>query len=215
LDLTILHEYARTRATQLRNRIVTENLEIVDSTVRGFFATGEVRRRRAASRPVEYDDLYQAGVIGLMIGVEKYDPVRGVSLYIYAKMWVLSHVQDEYYRLQGSRRNETQTKVDPYDAAFVLRDGRVGDEDESHEGKVGHAIDLGRFRGHFTTHEIDVLEAFYDLCSERRRCAREGFGDGAARERWRKVAPVDGVRGTVDLENAARPLIERARRVVT
>lgn len=67
-----------------RNRIVVENLGLVRFVANQFVGRG---------LPVE--DLEQAGAIGAMRAVEKFDPTRGVAFSTYAVYWIRQAIQRE------------------------------------------------------------------------------------------------------------------------
>ena len=48
--------------------------------------------KRYANRGVPFDDLFQEGVIGLMTGIEKFDPRQGFKLSTYASWWIRQSV---------------------------------------------------------------------------------------------------------------------------
>jgi RNA polymerase sigma factor (sigma-70 family) len=71
----------RRRGLRARDRMVTANLRLVVAVARKY-------QRYAAVRSVEFEDLLQAGAIGLQRGIEKFDPAKGYKLSTYAYWWI-------------------------------------------------------------------------------------------------------------------------------
>lgn len=65
-----------------RDRLVEANLGLVGYALRRWGCAG-----------LEYDDAFQAGVIGLMEGVDRFDPERGVKFSTYALYWVRQKIR--------------------------------------------------------------------------------------------------------------------------
>ena len=82
-------EYAAHPTTQLRNKIVEENLYIVDILIRKYLGKG-----------VDYDDLYQVGAIALVSAVERFDPSRGYEFRSFATPTILGEIK-KYLREQA------------------------------------------------------------------------------------------------------------------
>lgn len=199
----MLVEYASTRDVALRNRIVLANVGIVHSVVRAFFGIA-----KRSTRPDE--DLTSAGMIGLTEAIDRFDPKRNVTLYIHAKSWVLYRVQEEYYRLQGSRRHKTGfQKSTPYDAGLLLQ-GCIGEGRDSHEAIVVASLDSERLHAHFTADEIDVLLSWADFQRETDAVRRERLNPVQAVERWRATPRPVGVASIRDLRRVVAPLLLRA-----
>ncbi|MDQ1029727.1 RNA polymerase primary sigma factor [Streptomyces umbrinus] len=60
-----------------RNCLVLHNQRLVHSLLRGYLEQG-----------LEYDDLFQHGVLGLMTAARKFDPAKGFKFSTYATWWV-------------------------------------------------------------------------------------------------------------------------------
>lgn len=65
-----------------RNKIVEKNMGLVHSCANKFKGRG-----------VEYDDLFQAGCLGLIKAAEKFDPERGFSFSTYAVPVILGEIK--------------------------------------------------------------------------------------------------------------------------
>lgn len=63
-----------------RERLVRKNLRLVAKEARGFYVPDEAAH--------DHDDLFQAGVEGLMRAIEKFDPAKGCRLSTYATRWI-------------------------------------------------------------------------------------------------------------------------------
>ena len=81
----------RRRGLRARDRMVTANLRLVVAVARKY-------QRYAAVRAVEFEDLLQAGAIGLQRGVEKFDPTRGFKFSTYATWWIRQSLPREIWR---------------------------------------------------------------------------------------------------------------------
>lgn len=71
----------RRRGIRARNRMITGNLRLVVMVWRGH-------QRRSGRLPVDPLDLLQAGNLGLIRAVERFDPSRGYRLSTYAVWWI-------------------------------------------------------------------------------------------------------------------------------
>lgn len=71
-----------TKYTQLRNCLVNGNLRLVFGIAHQYRGKG-----------LEYVDLIQEGNIGLMKGVERFDPAQGYHLSTYANYWIRHTIQ--------------------------------------------------------------------------------------------------------------------------
>src|SRR5579872_2976520 len=79
--LQLLLEYRRNRNERLRDRIVLQYTNLVESVARRFAGSAE---------PVE--DLAQEGYIGLITAVELYDPAKNVKFSTYATHFIIGQI---------------------------------------------------------------------------------------------------------------------------
>jgi len=63
-----------------------------------------ISRRSSASATLDYEDLVQAAIIGLLEAEERFDPSRGVPFRAFAKKRVTGAMQDELRRLDQHPR---------------------------------------------------------------------------------------------------------------
>ena len=82
----LLKEYAKHPTVELRNKIVEDNLYIVDILIRKYLGKG-----------VDYEDLYQVGAIGLVSAVERFDPSKGYEFRSFATPTILGEIK-KYFR---------------------------------------------------------------------------------------------------------------------
>ena len=82
----LLKEYAQNPSIELRNKIVEENLYIVDILIRKYLGKG-----------VDYDDLYQVGAMALVSAVERFDPSKGYEFKSFATPTILGEIK-KYFR---------------------------------------------------------------------------------------------------------------------
>ncbi|KKN14929.1 hypothetical protein LCGC14_0991160 [marine sediment metagenome] len=78
-DLTI--QYAKNKTIPLRDKLISHNLRLVVKAAHKYSFTSD-----------NVADLFQEGSIGLMIGVEKFDPTRGVRLGNYCYNWIMAYI---------------------------------------------------------------------------------------------------------------------------
>lgn len=71
----------RRSGQRARQRMICSNLRLVVSIARGY-------RRRLFGQGMEFQDLIQAGVLGLARAVEKFDPTKGYRFSTYATWWI-------------------------------------------------------------------------------------------------------------------------------
>ncbi len=82
----LFREYKKNSTKKLRNRIVENNLYIVDILIRKYLGKG-----------VEYDDLYQVGALALVSAVERFDPDKGFEFSSFATPTILGEIK-KYFR---------------------------------------------------------------------------------------------------------------------
>jgi RNA polymerase sigma-B factor len=80
--LQLLLEYRRTRKSTLRDRIVLQYTNLVESVARKF---------SGAAEPVE--DLVQEGYIGLITAIDLYDPSKNVKFSTYATHFIIGQIK--------------------------------------------------------------------------------------------------------------------------
>ena len=101
----LFREYSLNPSIELRNRIVEENLYMVDILIRKYLGKG-----------VEYDDLYQVGALALVSAVERFDIEKGFEFKSFATPTILGEIKkyfrDKQWSLKVPRRmKEISTKV--------------------------------------------------------------------------------------------------------
>lgn len=75
---------------KLRNEIVEKYLYIA-----------QILSKRFVNRGIDYDDIYQVAVLGIIYAVDRFDPDRGVSFATYATPTVLGEIR-KYFRDKGN-----------------------------------------------------------------------------------------------------------------
>jgi RNA polymerase sigma factor (sigma-70 family) len=98
--------YAETRLPETRNAIVERNMALVYEVAKGYVAIhGE--------RPcIELHDLVQAGAIGLIQAVERFDQQRGTQFGTFARIRVLGAICGMVRKTTHNRRQHQRTQVD-------------------------------------------------------------------------------------------------------
>lgn len=82
-------QYAETGDINLRNKIVEENLYMVDILIRKYTGKG-----------VDRDDLYQVGALALIHAVDRFDPSKGFAFSSFATPTILGEIK-KYFRDKG------------------------------------------------------------------------------------------------------------------
>ena len=72
-----LCERMKTGSKSARDKLINSNLRFVISKAREYLWSG-----------VDFEDLFQAGTIGLMEAVDRYDATKDVKLLSYASHWI-------------------------------------------------------------------------------------------------------------------------------
>lgn len=81
-----LNIYFETKSKKVLDLLVKANLKLVMNRVNHY-----VWNIRAVRQSV--DDLFQEGCIGLMRGIERFDPTRGIKLSSYAVHWIDAYIR--------------------------------------------------------------------------------------------------------------------------
>ena len=88
----------RRAAARARSRMIKENLRLVVCIAKPYHA------RIQRSSALEFSDLLQAGTIGLIRAVEKFDPALGYSFSTYASWWIRQAIRREIESSESSIR---------------------------------------------------------------------------------------------------------------
>jgi RNA polymerase sigma-32 factor len=127
----LTEEYAATKSRAAHDKLVTHNLRLVLKAAHKYDLT-----RTALS------DLLQEGSIGLMMGVQAYDPSRGVRFGNYAYYWIKAYIlryvvnnarQVKIGTTQAQRKlffNLAKTKAELANLGIVLSDEDLADKME-------------------------------------------------------------------------------------
>lgn len=86
LNSEMFNQYMETKDIAIRNKIVEENLYLIDILIRKYLNKG-----------VEYDDLYQVGAMALVSAVERFDPSKGYEFSSFATPTILGEIK-KYFR---------------------------------------------------------------------------------------------------------------------
>ena len=113
-----LLEFAETRDPKLRSLLIEEHLYLVERLARRFADRGE-----------PLDDLVQAGSIGLINSVDRFDPEIGMDFVAYATTSIIGelkrHFRDRGWSIRASRRvQELYLELGPNVEILTQRFGR-------------------------------------------------------------------------------------------
>ncbi|AEA25343.1 SigB/SigF/SigG family RNA polymerase sigma factor [Pseudonocardia dioxanivorans] len=122
------------RRTTLRERLVTGHLPVVRHIARRFAGRGE---------PV--DDLEQAGTVGLINAVDRFDPARGVDFLSYAVPTITGevrrHFRDRTWSMRVPRRlKELQSSINSAVGGLAQELGRAPRPSEIAD-RIGRDVD--------------------------------------------------------------------------
>ena len=87
---TLFLEYKRTNDKKIRDELIEKHLYIA-----------RILSKRFVNRGVDYDDIYQVAVMGIIYAVERFDPQRGVCFATFATPTVLGEIR-KYFRDKGN-----------------------------------------------------------------------------------------------------------------
>ena len=137
-----LRQYARTRDKALRDEIIAAHLDLVEHLARRF-----MRRSEA------YDDLVQAGSIGLIKAVDGFDPDLGFEFAAYASKTIVGelkrHFRDKGWSVRAPRRVQE----------LYLGLGQVVDELSQRLGRSPTVKELANETGASEEEVLEALEA--------------------------------------------------------
>lgn len=89
-DYELFHELKRTGDPKLREKLIDKYLYIA-----------RILSKRFVNRGIDYDDIYQVAVMGVIYSVDRFDPDRGVCFSTFATPTVLGEIR-KYFRDKGS-----------------------------------------------------------------------------------------------------------------
>lgn len=87
---TLFFEYKRTNDKKIRDELIEKHLYIA-----------RILSKRFINRGIDYDDIYQVAVMGIIYAVERFDPQRGVCFATFATPTVLGEIR-KYFRDKGN-----------------------------------------------------------------------------------------------------------------
>lgn len=124
MNSELFNRYKENPTTELRNKIVEENLYMVDILIRKYLNKG-----------VDYDDLYQVGALALVSAVERFDVSKGYEFRSFATPTILGEIKkyfrDKQWSLKVPRRlKEIATKTQEVKSELSIKLGRTPKIDE-------------------------------------------------------------------------------------
>ncbi|EGS30661.1 sigma-70 region 2 [Peptoniphilus sp. oral taxon 375 str. F0436] len=81
----MFQEYAKTKDQELRDILIEEHLYIA-----------EILSKKYANRGIDYDDIFQVASIGLIYGVERYDPSKGYEFSSFATPTIIGEIKNTF-----------------------------------------------------------------------------------------------------------------------
>ena len=100
-----------------RGQIISENIGLVHACAKKFKGRG-----------IEYDDLFQAGCVGLVKAVDAFDKSRGGKLSTYAVPFIIGEIK-RYIRDDGRIKvsrsiKELATKINQIQQEYTIKNGQ-------------------------------------------------------------------------------------------
>ncbi len=119
MNTELFNQYQAKPSIELRNKIVEDNLYMVDILIRKYLGKG-----------VDYDDLYQVGAMALVSAVERFDISKGFEFRSFATPTILGEIKkyfrDKQWSLKVPRRiKEIAMKVQDVKNDLTVKLGRV------------------------------------------------------------------------------------------
>ena len=111
-EARLLRRWKRRRDPAAREAIVLSNLRYVVSMAMSY-----------RHYPVMLDDLISEGCVGLLVGIEKFDPGRGFRLVTYASHWMRAHMVNHV--MKSWVRGKTRMSATRSSMFFKLRRDRA------------------------------------------------------------------------------------------
>jgi RNA polymerase sigma-B factor len=183
LNKILFEEYFESRDIALRNKLVEENLYMVEILVKKYLGKG-----------VDYDDLYQVGAMALISAVERFDPTKGFEFSSFATPTILGEIK-KYFRDKG-----WSMKVPRHMKEVSSSLPRVKDELTSKLGRKPSVAEIAEAMGEKEDVILRAIEssAAYGTLSLNQTFTDNGNdGDAAMFEKY--VAKND--KGFIDVEN--------------
>ena len=120
----LLEEYASTRSSELREKIILEYAPLV-KLVAG-------RLSMYLGYNVEYEDLVSYGIFGLIDAIDKYDMTKDVKFETYASLRIRGAILDQIRKMDWIPRTvrQKQKKMDEAIRTVEVRTGRTASDEE-------------------------------------------------------------------------------------
>ncbi len=173
-----------------RERYISENLGLVHSCCRRFMGRG-----------IEYDDLYQAGCVGLVKAVDRFDESRGLMLSTYAVPVILGEVR-RLFREGGSVKVSRPLKE------LSLKAVRRSDELTKALGRPPQITELAQALG------VSEGEAAQALCAAQPAVSLTVGEDGQTQTDIPCEDEQEAICESIALSEAVKRLDERDQRLI-
>ena len=173
-----------------RERYISENLGLVHSCCRRFMGRG-----------IEYDDLYQAGCVGLVKAVDRFDESRGLMLSTYAVPVILGEVR-RLFREGGSVKVSRPLKE------LSLKAVRNSEELTKALGRPPQLTELAQALG------VSEGEAAQALCAAQPAVSLTVGEDGQAQTDIPCEDEQEAICESIALSEAVKRLDERDQRLI-
>lgn len=165
-------EYGKTKDLDLRNKIVEDNLPLVNVLIKKFLNKG-----------VDYDDLLQVGSMALVLAVERFDATKGFTFATFATPTIIGEIKryfrDKIWDLKVPRKQKEIITGIPV-AKEELRQ------------KLGRNPTVTEIAGHMKFSVEEILEALesgssYKALSLNQAMEESEYGDDSKLEKFTGV----------------------------
>lgn len=159
----LIKRYQKTRKEELREAIIKNSLYMINQVVK------ESRKNKE-----NYEDDYQAGVIGMLKAIENYDPERGVQWNTFAVKCIKSAVSREYK--QRTKEKTAGCSVHGLEQEGVSLENLLANGNDTEEEVISREFArqvAANAKNILTNNELIVLEQVYGINGKEKKTYKQ------------------------------------------